>query len=286
MERLIIIGPGRVGLSLGAALVKVDAVGSLEYWGRSAEPPAHPLFVEGVATYRHGLQRPPEGTTAVLLTVPDGVLAEMAEVLAARGAPPEGTPVLHCSGALGADPLAALHVRGYQVGTIHPLQAVAHPLSGADRLLGASYAISGEPGALAAARRLVGELGGRAITVPTARRPLYHAAAVLASNYLVVLLKTAARLFEEAGASPEEAEAALTALARGTLENAAALGLDRALTGPVSRGDLDVVDLHLRTLKPEDRDLYALLGRRALEMARSRLDPDTADSLDELLRRH
>ena len=132
----------------------------------------------------------------------------------------------------------------------------------------------------------MGELGGRAITVPTARRPLYHAAAVLASNYLVVLLKTAARLFEEAGASPEEAEAALIALAHGTLQNAAALGLDRALTGPVSRGDLEVVDLHLRTLKSEDRDLYALLGRRALEMARSRMDPDTADSLDEILRRH
>jgi predicted short-subunit dehydrogenase-like oxidoreductase (DUF2520 family) len=284
MERLIIVGPGRIGLSLGAALVKADAVASLEFWGRTSDPPAHPLFLDGVATYRHGVEQPPPGTTAVLLTVPDRVLAEMAEVLAARGTPPEGTPVLHCSGALGADPLGALHARGYQVGTLHPLQTVAHPLTGSERLFGASFAVSGEPGALAAARRIVGELGGRAITVPTARRPLYHAAAVLASNYLVVLLKSAARLFEDAGASPEEAEAALTALARGTLENATALGLDRALTGPVSRGDLDVVDLHLRTLEPEDRDLYAALGRRALDMARPRLDPDVAGSLDELLR--
>jgi predicted short-subunit dehydrogenase-like oxidoreductase (DUF2520 family) len=284
MERLIIIGPGRVGLALGAALVEADAVASLAYWGRAPEPPDHPLFTDGVATYRYGVELPPSATTAVFLTVPDAMLEEIAEVLAARGTPPDGTPVFHCSGALGADPLGALHARGYQVGTLHPLQAIANPHTGAGRLKGASFAISGEPGALAAARRIVAELSGRAITVPTSRRPLYHAAAVLASNYLVVLLRTAAQLFEEAGASPEEAEAALTALARGTLENATALGLDRSLTGPVSRGDLEVVGLHLRTLSPDDRELYAALGRRALEMARDRLDPGVADHMSELLR--
>jgi predicted short-subunit dehydrogenase-like oxidoreductase (DUF2520 family) len=283
MERLVIVGPGRIGLSLGAALVEAGAVATLEYRGRHPEPPDHPLFSEGTATWAYGMEVPAKGTTAVLLTVPDRVLGEVAEVLAARGEPPEGTPVLHCSGALGADPLAPLHARGYQVGTLHPLQAIAHPADGPRRLLGASFAVSGEPGALAAARRLVGALGGRALPIPTARRPLYHAAAVLASNYLVVLLRTAARLLEEAGAPPEDAERALVRLARGALENVEERGLQHALTGPVSRGDPEVVGLHLRALSPEDAELYALLGLQALETARPALGVAEAAALEELL---
>jgi predicted short-subunit dehydrogenase-like oxidoreductase (DUF2520 family) len=284
MERIVIIGPGRVGLALGGALVRAGEVDTLEYWGRRAETPDHPMFDAGLATYRHGVELPAPGTTAIVLAVPDRVLPEMATILAARGEPPPGTPVLHCSGALGADPLEPLHARGYQVGTLHPLQAIANPVTGADRLYGASFAISGEPGAMAAARRIVGALGGRAITVPTARRPLYHAAAVLASNYLVVLLQTAARMLEAAGASPEEAEEALVGLARGTLENAAALGLDRSLTGPVSRGDAEVVGLHLRTLAPDDAELYAALARRALDMVRTNLPDEVVSALEAQLR--
>jgi predicted short-subunit dehydrogenase-like oxidoreductase (DUF2520 family) len=287
MERLIILGPGRVGLSLGRALQSVGALSSLTYWGRHPSPPEDPLFEPGGgADYRYGVELPPEGTTAVLLTVPDRHLREVAELLAARGIPPEGLAVLHCSGALGAEPLAPLHARGYQVGTLHPLQAIAHPAAGAERLLGASFAISGEPGALNVARRLVRALEGHAITIPTQKRPLYHAAAVVASNYLVVLLNMAARLLEGAGASRDEAAQAIVGLARGSLENAAALGLERSLTGPVSRGDLEVVNLHLRTLDPHDAALYAALAQRALEMAEPNLPEETVAAFLDLLKPH
>jgi predicted short-subunit dehydrogenase-like oxidoreductase (DUF2520 family) len=282
-ERLVIVGPGRVGLALGGALVQAGVVELLEFRGRHPESPDHPLFDAGLAHYGYGLELPAAGTTALLLTVPDRALAEVAEALAARGRAPGPVPVLHTSGALGADPLAPLHAQGYAVGTLHPLQAVADPVSGADRLHGSAFALSGEPEALQAARRLVGALGGRPLTVPTARRPLYHASAVVASNFLVVLLRSARRLMEEAGASPEEAEEALIALARGTLENAASMGLDRSLTGPVVRGDAEVVGLHLRTLGHDDAELYAALARRALEMARPGLPPGAAEALEDIL---
>jgi predicted short-subunit dehydrogenase-like oxidoreductase (DUF2520 family) len=286
MERLVIIGPGRVGLALGYALVRAEAVESLVYFGRHPEPPPHPLFSDGIAEYRYGLEAPAEGTTAVFLTVPDAVLEEMAEVLAARGDPPPATPAFHCAGALGAEPLASLHARGYRVGTLHPMQPVPYSVAGADRLIGASFALSGEPEALAAGRRIVSALGGRAIQVPTTRRPLYHAAAVMASNYVLVLLDVASRLLVEAGASPEEAEEAVVGLARGTLENAAELGLDHAPTGPIRRGDSEVVDLHLRALGREDASLYAELGLRALDRSRSELAPEAAGRLEKLLERY
>jgi predicted short-subunit dehydrogenase-like oxidoreductase (DUF2520 family) len=283
-EKVIIVGPGRLGLALGGALVRSGEVGSVAFWGRRPDPPDHPMFDAGLATYRYGVDAPAPGTTVVILAVPDRELMEIAGVLAARGAPAPGTPVLHCAGALGADPLEALHARGYAVGTLHPLQTIANPVSGADRLYGAAFAISGEPGALAAARRLVAALDGRALTVPTARRPLYHAAAVMASNHVVVLLRTAVALLEEAGATPEEAEYAMVSLARGALENAGSLGLDRALTGPVFRGDAEVVGLHMRTLSAADGELYAALARRALDMARPGLSEEVAAALDAQLR--
>ncbi|TVP76372.1 MAG: DUF2520 domain-containing protein [Gemmatimonadales bacterium] len=286
MERLVIVGPGRVGLSLGQALHEADAVRSLIYHGRHPDPPEHALFRGGVAEYRYGVERPPEGTTAVLLTVPDHSLREMAELLAARGDTREGTPVLHCSGALGAEPLEALHRAGYQVGTLHPLQAVASAETGARRLAGAAFAVSGEPGALAAGRRLVQALSGAVLSVPTRLRPLYHAAAVLASNYLVVLLREAEGLLRDAGTSQEEARTALLALASGTISNATELGFGEALTGPVVRGDADVLDLHLRTLPEPVRSLYAQLGLRALEQTDRPLPPDVRGAIRDLLQRN
>ncbi|MEX1257512.1 MAG: Rossmann-like and DUF2520 domain-containing protein [Gemmatimonadota bacterium] len=285
MERLVFIGPGRVGLALGQAISR--AVGELDllYQGRRPEPPAHPLFHQGVARYQYGLERPAEGTSAVFLTVPDAVLPELAVALAARGPAPGGCAAFHTSGALGADPLAPLHAQGYEVGTFHPLQAIANPISGAQHLFGSAFAISGEPAALATARRLIGLLGGTGITVPTTRRPLYHAAAVFASNYLVALLHEAADIFQDAGATREEAERALTALARGTLDNVEELGIEGALTGPLLRGDVETVELHLRTLDPRDAALYAALGRRTLAWVRDRIPQEAASRLDELFER-
>ncbi|MSR22673.1 MAG: DUF2520 domain-containing protein [Gemmatimonadetes bacterium] len=286
MEKLVFVGPGRVGLSLAHALVLSEGRVSVTVVGRHPDPPEHALFRDGLAEYRFGLERPQEGTTAVLLTVPDEALAEVSVALAEWGDAPRGCAVFHCSGALGADPLAPLHARGYAVGTLHPLEAIPLAMVGADRLRGAFFALSGEPDALFAARRLVSLLSGQAISVPTSRRPLYHAAAVMASNYVVLLLHEATRLFEQAGVSRKEAEEALTGLAQGALENVAKLGVDRALTGPLIRGDVETIALHLRTLEPEDARLYAELGRRGLAWVGARLPEGSVDELTKLFDRY
>jgi len=184
-----------------------------------------------------------------------------------------------------ADPLGPLHERGYAVGTLHPLRAVAAPVAPADRFHRTAFAVSGGPDALRVAGQLVALVGGSLLKVPTNRRPLYHAAAVPASNYLVVLLHEAVGLLEQAGATREEAEHALASLARGTMENVVELGLDRALTGPLLRGDVETVELHLRTLSAEDAALYAELGRRALEWVGTRLPGDAPERLEQLFAR-
>jgi len=284
-DRALFVGPGRAGLALGHALWKSGALESLTYCGRRPEPPAYPLFVQGHARYCFGLEAPARGTTAVFLTVPDAVLAEMAHALAGQGDAPDGCAAFHCSGTLSGDVLAPLHARGYHVGTLHPLQALAHPLTGADRLFGSWFAVSGEPEAEAVARRLVTQLEGSPLTIPVARRPLYHAATVVASNYLPVLLALAARLLTLAGAREEEAVSALLPLMRGTLENVAELGLANALTGPIARGDLETVRLHLRSLPEPEGRLYREFGREAITLAEARgLAAETVAALRDLLK--
>ena len=282
-DRLVFVGPGRTGLSLGYALWQAQALEGLTFYGRRPEPPAHPLFGEGHAAYYFGLQRPEPGTTAVFLTVPDDVLPEMAHALAGQGEAPEGCAAFHCSGALSVEVLAPLHARGYRVGSIHPLQSLANPITGAERLRGSWFAVSGESEALGVARRLVAELDGETLSIPVSRRPLYHAAAVVASNYLPVLAALAARLLVLAGAEEDEALPALIPLMRGTIENMAEMGLAAALTGPVARGDVETIRLHLKSLPEREARLYLELGREAVDLADARgLDEDTVTALREL----
>lgn len=289
-ERVCIVGPGRLGLALGAALRRTRAAERLVYMGRSLDPPPHPLFdphPDGFAAeYRLAPVPVPTGTTVLILTVPDAALAEVAYDLASLGPAPAGCTALHTSGTLSADVLAPMHGAGYALGSLYPLVAVADPWQPAERLIGAAFAVSGEPAALSAARRVIDALEGRAFVMPRTVRPLLQAAASLASGHLVALLVRAAALLEDAGVDPAESLPALLPLARGTLENLEKLGLRAALGGPVAGGDADGVRMQLGRLSEEDRTLYSALGRELLRHARAAgLDPRRADEVEAALAR-
>jgi predicted short-subunit dehydrogenase-like oxidoreductase (DUF2520 family) len=283
LEHVLIVGPGRAGTALGYALVHTEAVESLTVCGRRPEPPSHPLFIQGLAEYVFGLARPAGNTGAVFLAVPDDVVPEMAHALAGQGEPPPGCAAFHLSGALANDVMAPLYARGYEVGSFHPLQAIANPVTGAERIPGSYLAVTGTPGAVAVARRLASALGSPVLTVAETQRPLYHAAAVMASNFLPPLLDGASRMLVRAGVPPEEAMPALLALVRGTLANIEEAGLEAAVTGPIPRGDVETIGLHLRALEPDDRKLYALLGRHLVRLADRYLDDDVRREILGLL---
>lgn len=282
---LWIVGAGRTGLSLGLRLHHVHAVRALTITGRRADAPRHPLF-EGhpsPAEYRGAIERPASDVDAVVVAVPDRAIAEVAEGLASIELPAD-IPILHTSGSRSADALGALAARGHSVGSVHPLAALADPVSGADRLAGATWGVEGEGAAGALAARIVRACGGRALRIAPGGKAAYHAAAVFASNYAVALLGVAERLMEEAGVHAEDARTALAALAAGAVENVAARGPAAALTGPVLRGDAETVALHLARLSADERALYCLLGREALRLARAAgLDAAAADRIGILL---
>lgn len=292
---VVVVGAGRMGLALGSALRQQEAVDRLVFLGRGYEPPPHPIFdphpvpgdVDSIASgaeYRPLPSTLPAGTHVVILAVPDGALPEVVYDLTRVGPAPPGCSVLHLSGALSTDVLAPLHGAGYALGSMHPLMAVADPWLAGERLMGAAFAVSGEPAAVAAARRIVRALNGTPLVIVPTLRPLYHAAAVIASNYLVAITGLATRLLAEAGVDDDQALPALLPLLRGTLDNIEQLGVPASLTGPIARGDVDTLRLHLARLSPGDRVLYCGLGLELLRMARAAgLDEQSAEEIESLL---
>lgn len=283
-DTIAIIGPGRMGLALGGALMQAGDVARLTYFGRSPEPPPHPLLESEDVDYRIGYGPLDDETNILILAVPDDALHDVANQVARLGKAPGPCVAFHLSGALSTDVLTPLHTAGFIVGSLHPLQTVADPWSGAERLRGCAYAIAGAPGALIVAREIVAALEGRPLVIPPALRPLYHAAAVFASNYVLAAAAAVARVLAEAGITEEDAVAAALPLMRGTMDNLEQLGLSAALTGPVARGDVDTVRLHLSRLSPRERRLYSALGLETIQLARAvGLDPDRAAALESLL---
>jgi predicted short-subunit dehydrogenase-like oxidoreductase (DUF2520 family) len=189
-----------------------------------------------------GMRVGPDGDL-VLICVPDDAIAEVASGLAV------GPWVAHVSGATS---LAALepHSRRF---SLHPLQTFTRA-RGPEQLDGAWGAVTAETeDARAAGFRLAELLGLRAFELADAARPLYHAGAAIASNYLVTLHQVASDLFRAAGAPPE----ALVLLMQRTIEN------DFELTGPIERGDWETVESHRRAIRearPELEPLYDVLA--------------------------
>ncbi len=197
----------------------------------------------------------------LVLAVPDSVVGEALAM--ALPTLRRGQVVAHCAGALGLEVLAPARARGGLPGSLHPLQALA----GGGFLPGAAAAVDGGPAARRLLTRAARDLGLRPIRVPAARRVLYHASAVMASNLVMALADLASETWVRAGAPPDEALRALVPLLRGAVENLAERGLPGALTGPASRGDAEVVRRQARALRGDAAEAYRLLSRRLVKIA-------------------
>lgn len=197
---------------------------------------------------------------------------------------------VHTSGANPVSVLDPCAAQGALTLSLHPLQTFSDPARGPDLLRRAAMAVTPGPGtdrrecAWRLGERLARAVGGRPFLLEERHRVLYHAAAVMASNYLVALEHAAERLFVEAGLPREGVVEAFLPLVRGAVDNIESQGTVRALTGPLSRGDAATVSAHLRALDqtaPDLAGLYRTLGRATLSLVRSR-DELPADAITAL----
>jgi predicted short-subunit dehydrogenase-like oxidoreductase (DUF2520 family) len=273
-----VIGPGRAGTGLALAWARAGYGVRLHGRRRTTLPESLTLTVGPI-------DAPPwiDAVDVVVLAVPDGAIGAVAEGLAARAAVGERHVVLHLSGALDWTALRILEPTGAALGSLHPLQTIAEPERAPEHLQGAWAAIEGKPRATATAERLARDVGLHPVHLPSEAKARYHAAAVFASNYFVVVEAVAERLLRAAGFG-DEAWRALEPLVVGTLANLRAVGPSAALTGPVRRGDVDTVRRNLAALSGDDAELYRALATAALALARSQgLDESSATAVRRAL---
>jgi predicted short-subunit dehydrogenase-like oxidoreductase (DUF2520 family) len=263
--RVGVVGAGRVGTALGAALARaghpvVAASGVSAESRRRAE-----RLLPGVPIL------PPDEVAAeadfVLLAVPDDALRPLVAGLAATGAWQEGQLVAHTSGAQGISVLDPAAARGVLPLALHPVMTFTGRAEDVDRIAGATFGVTAPEELRPVAESLVVEMGGEPVWVPELARPLYHAALTIGSNHLVTLVNDALGLLDVAGV--EQPARLLAPLLSASLDNVLRLG-DAALTGPVSRGDVATLATHLRTIAAQAPDVlasYVAMARRTAQRA-------------------
>jgi predicted short-subunit dehydrogenase-like oxidoreductase (DUF2520 family) len=243
--RCAIVGDGRLGRAMASGLreARIAVDGPL---GRGARCP---------------------DADVVILAVPDAEIANAAAAIA------PGPLVGHCSGATTLDALAP-----HEAFSLHPLMTVpADGAGGGGYLAGASAAIAGStPHARGVVHQLALHLGLTPIDVADEDRAAYHAAASIASNFLVTLEAAAERLAKSAGIDRQ----ALVPLVRATVENWASLGPDRALTGPIARGDEETVQRQRQAIQQRTPDLLLLFDALA-EATRALASADRAGGAED-----
>jgi predicted short-subunit dehydrogenase-like oxidoreductase (DUF2520 family) len=285
--KVCIVGAGKVGSTLALALqnkgYRIVGVASrrLESARRLAARLGCPA---GTRPEEHARE-----AEVVLITTPDRVIAEVAAVIQSRGGFVPGQLVAHTSGATPAEVLAPARVSGAVVVSIHPLQSFADPDLALRRLPGCYFGLEGDAAGVQWARRLVTDLGGIPIQIKPAQKALYHAAACVASNYMVAVIHLATEMLGRCGLPPEMAQEALRPLIEGTWQNIQEVGAVRALTGPVARGDMPTLAWHLAALGRRGREfeeVYRVLGAYTAEVARQQgaLSPARARETKAFLR--
>jgi predicted short-subunit dehydrogenase-like oxidoreductase (DUF2520 family) len=278
-----VVGAGRVGTTLGAALAQAGHTVVAASGVSKASRDRAARLLPGVPLL------PADEVVAVadlvLLAVPDDALAGLADGLAETGAWREGQIVAHTSGAHGLAVLKRAQDSGALPLAMHPAMTFTGRPEDLQRLAGVSFGTTAPAGLEAVASALVIEMGGEPVVIADELRPLYHAALVVGANHLVTLVAESMDLLRQAGV--ETPAQVLGPLLGAALDNTLRYG-DGALTGPVSRGDSGTVQAHLATLSthaPAGVPAYVAMARRTADraIAAGRLKPVDAEGLLEVL---
>jgi predicted short-subunit dehydrogenase-like oxidoreductase (DUF2520 family) len=266
-NNIAILGFGRVGAAVGFLLQSkgytVSAVAS-----RSSNP-----FTKGSA-YTEGniytdFVQAASSADDIFITTPDDAIASTCKTISEGGAIQRGKRVIHMSGACDLSVLDSAREAGGLVGCIHPLQTFADTESAIRHLPGSTFGITADEKMKSWVLQIVKDLGGKPLFISEKDKPLYHAAACVASNYLVTLMSIVERLFVSVGFDRKDAVDSFLPLVKATINNIERMGTAQALTGPISRGDIETLKKHLRAIDskcPDLSDVYRTLGIHTVDL--------------------
>lgn len=287
MLRLNVIGAGQVGTTL-AYLLTQNAGFTLQSVLSRTEQSAQracDFIGQGKATTHYNELK---SADCYLITVPDQYIQTCTEKLVAAHLLHPKNVLFHCSGFMTHQVLSAAKSQGAITASIHPVKSFVDIQRSIKTFAGTFCAIEGDTLACQFITTWIEKIGGSPFSINPTEKIMYHTAMVIASNYLVALHEVALRCLNKAGISADFSHKILASIMRHTLEQTLTLGTTKALSGPIARGDYQIVEEELNALNKWDADmgmLYQLLGKIALSLARNKkLNAENLQRLEELLR--
>lgn len=282
-----IIGAGRVGSAIGrmaaAAGYPVRDIASRTM--AAAQALADSIEGASVRTPASAAA----GADIVFLTVPDDAIEALASRLSRALAIRPGATVVHCAGALSSDVLhEARNRRGCPVASFHPLMTFPSPDKDAPRPESAYCCIEGDDEAVEQLKALAADIGFQPLRIRTDTKTAYHAGAAMACNYLTALLDAALAAAEHAGIPRQAGMQAMEPLVRATVDHFFKMGPEQALTGPVARGDMRTLEMHIESLAASSHTLEALyraLGQWTAGLAKRKgsINEETARAIQNMM---
>ncbi|MGI5921435.1 MAG: Rossmann-like and DUF2520 domain-containing protein [Syntrophomonadaceae bacterium] len=266
-KRIGIIGAGVVGTAVGVVLGQdYEITGVHDIRSESTKE----LVDWILCTTYSSPQEVSRSADILFITTSDTAIEKVVKNLAEHQGFHEGQVVIHMSGALSSEVLDKAKEFGAGVLSLHPLQSFASVDMAIANLPGSVFSIDGDKNCHATAVQLVKTFQGEYFFIDRKVKPLYHAAACVVSNYLVTLIEFGVKVMESTGVSRDMAAKALMPLIKGTVNNIENIGIPKALTGPIARGDLTTILKHLDCLQetaPELTKLYSWLGFYTAQIA-------------------
>jgi len=208
----------------------------------------------------------------ILITTPDDIILSVCKDIA-RSPLIKDKYIFHMSGAGGLDLLDPARKAGAAVGSIHPLQSFSSVDNAIQNIPSSYFGITVDAKAKTQAETIVLALGGKPIYISSQQKSLYHAAACVASNYLVSLLNVVESIYQSIGINENDAKKAYLPLIYGSLKNIELSGSVQALTGPIARGDSGTIQKHVDAINanlPQYASLYSSLGLVTVKLARKK----------------
>ena len=270
LNNFAIIGAGMVGTAIGYLLKKagyeIVAI---------ADKSAAALRRAQSYTGGKACRKPQEvlrEADCILITTPDDIILSVCKDIA-RSPLIKDKYIFHMSGAGGLDLLDPARKAGAAVASIHPLQSFSSIDNAIQNIPSSYFGITADAKAKTQAETIVLALGGKPIYISSQQKSLYHAAACVASNYLVSLLNVVESIYQSIGINENDAKKAYLPLIYGSLKNIELSGSVQALTGPIARGDSGTIQKHVDAINanlPQYASLYSSLGLVTVKLARKK----------------
>ena len=273
------IGAGKVGFSLGKYL-KENNIDISGYYSKSQHSSKEAAIFTNTRQYNN-LENLIKNSDAIFITTPDNQIADVWSEI--KRLPIKEKLICHCSGSISSEVFSNINNHGAYGYSIHPMFAISDKYNSYKNLSQAFITIEGHEKHIKYLKRLFLHLGNDVTIINKENKILYHAASVTVSNLVLGLINNGINYLEECGFTQEMAIKALYPLIENNLRNVKERGAVNSLTGPIERGDLSTVINHLNVIPEADKELYRLLSKNILKIAKIKNQDRDYKNLEEYL---